>query len=94
MNGIHHLMTNNSALENFIHMTEDSIAIIERKNDGYVYTYMNESMKKHSGSLLGKEIYEVHPIQFAQQLSRFLKSLDKRKTSDSQAFPWQHSPFY
>ncbi|KHE72623.1 sensor domain-containing diguanylate cyclase [Halobacillus sp. BBL2006] len=94
MNGIHHLMTNNSALENVIQMTQDSIAIIERRKDCFVYTYMNESMKTQFGNLLDKEIYEAHPYQVAHQLSLSINSLEEGETSDLQTFLWPQFPFY
>ncbi|WP_198162707.1 sensor domain-containing diguanylate cyclase [Halobacillus mangrovi] len=90
MSGIDRLTAKNSAIASVLHMTQDSIAIIERKNSSWFYTYMNESMKDQYGDQTGKEIVQAQSYLLGTQLSLAVEEADKEVTAEPQCFSWSY----
>ncbi|MGI8313584.1 diguanylate cyclase domain-containing protein [Halobacillus mangrovi] len=90
MSGIDRLMAKSSAIASVLHMTQDSIAIIERKDSGWFYTYMNKSMMNQYGDQTGKEIIHAHSYLLGNQLSLAVEKADKEVTAELQCFSWSN----
>ncbi|RWZ58796.1 sensor domain-containing diguanylate cyclase [Halobacillus fulvus] len=80
MQGIAHLFACPSTLKHLIHKHADAIAVVEKKNSEYRYTYVNETMNHFHHHLKGSRLEDVHDSDELKILIRFFEVADRRES--------------
>lgn len=69
MEGIQLIINHPTILKNVFHKIQDGVAVIENKDNGYTYTYLNAEMKRIFGDWEGKQLSAVHSKKTTDQMN-------------------------